>query len=425
MAKETQPAKKNEGVLTPLKNLTYRKFCDTLETGKFFEIQTNTTTKGVAMSLYFMLGFLIGAIIVLCFAASFLVCFIFWTLAQSNLFFTVLKEGYTKAIMSNGKPVRLVMRSEHHRFRNQLKKSGEGHPWDIVEYAPPPVLPLAPSKTRKARARLAKALRFASGMYLFDNLVWVGFPPTYKIHTYTFHWSSRIQNPNREGMKQEQRSEHIAHILAPQQEVYFALIEDAKTSELMPVNASVALTVQIVNPFKALFNTHQWLKTVVNQIEPDIREVIGGYTFEALTESDKTASNELETDKGFKKRRHTLEKEYGVKIILAQFRSIEPSGKLADEITKTSLRKYTAEQEVKEAEQRVRVAEQEARKIDILARATEERLRRELGVVMTLGPEAVEIRKMELLPKGLMVYGRGESRVMPTLPLSPQNKNTP
>src|SRR3990167_6466503 len=91
-------------------------------------------------------------------------------------------------------------------------------------------------------------------------------------------------------------------------------------------------------------------------------------------ESRETASNELENDEGFKAHRKTLEMEYGVNIVLAQFRSIEPSGKHADEITKISLQEYTAQQELKKAEQKVKIADEEAKAIGILARATKGRL---------------------------------------------------
>lgn len=375
------------------------------------------------MSTYFWDGFLIGAVIAFCFALSFSVCHIFWTLAQTDKFFTVLKEGYTKAVMSNGKPVRLVMRAENHRFRNQLENPSEEDPWDILPYTPPTATWSPPSKTKKWWGQIVKGLRSASGLYLFENLTWVGIPPTYAVHAYSFHWTSRVQDPNGDGMVQKPREETISHILAPQQEVYFAKIEDAKTKEMMPVDASVALTIQIVNPFKALFNTHQWLKTVINQIETEVREVIGRYTYEALTESENSASNELKTDKGFKRRCRAIAKEYGVKIVLAQFRSIEPTGKHAEEITKISLQVYTARQRVGVAEQEVRVAEQEAKKIDILADATERRLSKELGAVTKLGSDAVAIRKMELLPKGLLVLG-GQSSVMPTIPLHPSSEET-
>ncbi|MBI3074664.1 MAG: hypothetical protein HYY92_00405 [Parcubacteria group bacterium] len=385
------------------------------------------------MSSYLVVILLVGIVVILCDIASFLVCYVFWTLAQDDMFFTVLKEGHTKAIMSNGKPVRLVMRAENHRFRNQLKNPGEGHPWDILPYPTPSVSEKPLSRMEIARKRFRKWLSFISGSYLFDNLVWVGFPPTYTVYTYKFHWTSRVQDPNGDGMVQKPREETISHILAPQQEVYFAKIEDAKTSELIPVNASVALTIQIVNPLKALFVQHQWLKAVINQLEPEIREVIGRCTFEALTKSSasasneprnlkpgESASNELEADPGLKERRKTIEKDYGVKIVLAQFRSIEQSGKPMDEITRLSLQEYTAAQKVKVAEQDVLVAEQKAKEIDILAEATERRLTKELGAVTKLGDGAVEIRRAELLPKGLLVLG-GQAPVMPTIPLSRQS----
>src|SRR3989344_1106201 len=388
------------------------------------------------MSSFSLVILLAGVVIILCDIASFLVCYVFWTLAQDDIFFTVLKEGRTKAIMSNGKPTRFVMMAENHRFRNQLKNQGKGHPWDILPYTPLLVPEKPLSRIGMVGKHFKKWFLFVSGAYLFDNLVWVGFPFSCTVYKYPFHWTSRVQDPKGDGMVQKPCEETISYILAPQQEVYFAKIEDAKTSELIPVNASVALTIQIVNPFKALFVQPQWLKAVINQLEPEIREVIGRYTFEMLTESDKSASNkldelaksgksasnELKTDPGFNERCDELKKTYGVEIVLAQFRSIEPSGKHADEITKTSLRRYTAEQEVKEAEQRVKVAEQKAKEIDILAEATERRLTKELGVVIALGPDAVAIRKMELLPKGLQVYG-GQPPVI-ALPLAQSGKNT-
>lgn len=361
------------------------------------------------MPSYFLLGALTVAIIVLYFIASFLTCYAFWILAQEDdVFFTVIKEGYTKAIMKNGEPVRLIMRSAHHRFRSELGDKN-GHEWDIIPYMPPAVPAHTDVWFWKSWNHIKKWLSLVSGAYLFENLIFVGFPPAHTVYRYSFHWSSRVQDPKGAGMIQRPREEIISHILAPQQEVYSALVEEAKTEEMIPVNASIALTIQIVNPYKALFSTHQWLKTVINQIEPDVREVIGRYTYTELTETGKTASNELERDRRFKKRCAAIEEEYGVKIVLAQFRSIEPAGKLADEITKISIQEYTAVQKVK-------VAEQEARAIDILADATERRLRKELGVVTNLGSDAVEIRKMELLPKNLQVYGN--AGVMPTIPLA-------
>lgn len=368
-----------------------------------------------------LLAALTAVVIVLYFIASFLTCYVFWTLAQDDLFFTIINEGYTKAIMKNGEPAWFVMRSTHHRFRREIGGT-DGHPWDIVPYASPVTHTKMDSRLRKSLKRIKRGLSLVSGAYLFENLVWVGFPPAHTVLHYSFHWSSRVQDPKGAGMIQKSREEIISHILAPQQEVYSALVEDAKTKEMVPVNASIALTIQIVNPYKALFVPHQWLKTIINQIEPDVREVIGRYTLEELTltstEKKKTASNELEDDPEFKKRRKVIEKEYGVKIVLAQFRSIEQTGKHADEVTRISLLRYTAEQEVKEAEKRVKVAEQEAKAIDILADATERRLRKEIKAVTDIGAEAVKIRMMELLPKNLQVLGAG---VMPTIPLA----NTP
>lgn len=357
-------------------------------------------------------------VIILYFVASFLTCYVFWMLAQEDLFFTIVNEGYTKAIMKNGKPVRLVMRSAHHKFRCELGKKTDGHSWDIVPYEAPVAPTHEKSLPKKSLERIKQGLSLASGAYLFENLVLVGFPPAHTVHHYPFHWTSLVQD-QKGGMVEKPREEIISHILAPQQEVYSALVEDAKTKDMVPVNASIALTIQIVNPYKALFVPHKWLRTVINQIAPDVREVIGRYTLEALTltstEEKETASNELEDDPDFKERRKVIEKEYGVKIVLAQFRSIEPTGKHADKITETSLRKYTAEQEVEEAKQRVKVAEQKAKEIDLLADATERRLRKEIRAVTDIGADAVGIRMMELLPKNLQVLGAG---VMPTIPLA-------
>jgi len=362
---------------------------------------------------HFAIGFFTGGTVALCFVASFMVCFCFWKLAQSDRFFTLLKEGHTKAIMSNGKPVRLVMRSEYHRFRHETSgMTGAPEDWDIIPYEPPlPPSPQSNSWMRNGLARLTRGLRLISGVYLFDNLVWVGFPPAYKVHSYSFKWSSRVQDLKGDGMMPKTRGENISHILAPQQDTYFTAVDDAKTADLVPVDASVALTVQITNPFKALFSPEQWLKVALNQMEPDIREVVGRYTYEALVESRKSASNELEADPTFVERREILEKNYGVRIVLAQFRSIKPTGKLADEITNLSLQKYTGEQ-------RVKAAEQEAKAIRILAKATKDRLLQELGTVTGLGPAAVELRRMELMPKGLLVFG-GQTPVIPTIPLAP------
>lgn len=317
----------------------------------------------------------------------------FWFLAQHDLFFTPNVEGTAKAILHNGKFHRCIGALKGHAFSDETGNSGENS-WDVIEIPSSLANAKVAAENKWQRfTRIAKEkARIIFGFHLVGGLEWVGIPPFYSVYTYQFKWSVlKIEKSG--GKAPETKSELLSYIFL-KQVVYLVVVTRAETSELIPMDASVVLTISVVNPYKALFAVHNWLEAISDQMGATIRAIIGKHTFRQLTEAKETASGELKKD--LRGRAQKIEKNYGIRILISQIQSIDPSDEVAQKIRGLSLEGYTAEQK--------------ATAIRTLAEAEKERIAAVYGTVIEYGEAGLQIRFDEALERtnvSVITTGRG------------------
>ncbi|HEY4508334.1 MAG TPA: SPFH domain-containing protein [Candidatus Paceibacterota bacterium] len=322
-----------------------------------------------------------------------------WKLAQHDLFMTPRMEGAAKIIVKNGRFHACIGALDGYEFRAVLGGTGgtnNEHAWDLIPLTPAPPRPDNYRRLSGAVWATEGYLRTILGFHLLDGLAWIGLPPFSKVYEYPFKWSVLKGGPKGEKLP-ETKQEMLRHIFL-KQVVYLITVTSAETSESAPMDASLVVTLQVVNPYKALFAVHNWLEAISDQLAATMRAVIGKHTFKQLIAAKETASTELKKD--FMDRERAIKADYGVKIHIIQMQGIDPALEVAKKIRDASLESYTAKER--------------AKAIAILAKAEEKRIALVYGAILS-NPQGKELRFFEALEKsGVSVLGSG---FMPSFPI--------
>lgn len=254
-------------------------------------------------------------------------CLIYFWWARRNLYFTFVSEGRAKIVVRGDAFHKIIMQWSGHKLSTQQQKDGEGAiVVDINDVIEGETLPI--------QTLFGRILR------VFGGLKYYGFWPIEDIYLYDFEWVGMKQN----GELSPHPKETLDYVLL-KDDVYGALVEQAEDRDLLPLNVSLALTIKMVNPFKALFNVQSWYEMVINRITPYVRDFITTNTYKEFiqgeTRIDKGAMERL-TEEGilaeFKNR-------YGVELRKIEIKGIDPSKDLDNPIRKATIQKYLAAQE--------------------------------------------------------------------------------
>lgn len=299
--------------------------------------------------------------------------FIVRRLAELEKFWATCQEGQARPVTRNRKFSRFIMSFAGKCFAGELDDSlskNNAEYWEIVEDNRPP-----------------QKESFWSGLY------WIGIPPFAEIQRYKMTWIE-WGFPKRNGNVSIEKEpipheETIGHILV-QSDVYFVRVSAAETSEGVPVDVSFLLTINITNPYRALYKVQHWLEAVTNQTEGTTRVFIGTkkvaelFTIEEKTDNktvaqftlSPTSSEELLRALG--KRLEEFKTEFGVFVELVQIQSVEPAGADAKKYRELMTMIYEAKQKA----ERVGIeAAAEAGKIKTIAAAQEEAANKVLGAI--------------------------------------------
>lgn len=356
------------------------------------------------MFQFFLYGFVPTFILLSLWGVVFGTMFLIWALAQHDLFFTQNEEGSAKIILRNRVFHRCIGALAGHAYRYETGGT-RGHPWDVVETkGVSPATPKISSAWERAARDVKKKLRLVFGVTLLDGLEWVGIPPFYSVYAYSFKWS--VLKIGGKGEKiPETKQESLRHIFL-KQVVYLVTITGAETIEAAPMNASLVLTMRVVNPYKALFAVHNWLEAISDQVAATMRAIIGKHTFKELTEARETASKELEKD--FAKRITAIKSEYGIEILIIQMQAIDPTEEVAKKIRDASLEGYTATQK--------------ATAIAILAKAEKDRITTVYGAIVAHGETGQAIRMAEAVERSNLSVIMSGGGLMPSfqIPTAPK-----
>ena len=320
---------------------------------------------------YQLLGLLIGktlglvlGIILLPIVAFYSVYFV---LAPNNCFFTFVKEGTVKFIVKGDKFERCLIQWEGYTF--DYSKS---HPekWNVSEGKEP--------------------WHLLGGLRTFK---W----PIEDIHIYQFSWTGVTEK------REIQPHDKVwLDYMLLKDDVYLCIVSGAEDKDLIPLELKIFLTIRIVNPYKAKFMVQNWLETVINRMEPSIRQFVAQYSFEELIPIKQTVGGEMwdkikeagliglmENPEG---ERGEFINRYGVEVRAIEVQNISPPEALQAII----LAKTKAE---KEAAAEIARAEGEKRAVIIRSQGEKKRLATVYKTIEGFGDLGKLLRTLEAVEK--------------------------
>jgi regulator of protease activity HflC (stomatin/prohibitin superfamily) len=316
----------------------------------------------------FILGIYIGLGIIGLIAVVLGVIALVYFFARHNIIWTIVREGAAKGILKFGKLSRIVMAYQGYGLTPEWK--------------------VEPGESKKSGLRL------------------VGIPFVHSVYKYEFRWTSFEQTE--EGGKLVQKA--IAHkgeildYILVQDDVYYTFIREAETSDMVPVDVDLLLTIRIINPYLALFRVQNWLEATQNQLKPVLRGYIANKKFSELITRKEGAKRELEellikaveatdadTDETLG---NYLERHYGVRIKKVGLVRIDPAGERGKIYQEAASQKWEADRE--------------RERIQTIADADVDRMDRVYGKVLSYGDDGLLIKAFESIEK----VGSGPSNLV-------------
>jgi regulator of protease activity HflC (stomatin/prohibitin superfamily) len=329
--------------------------------------------------------------------------------ARNDFFVTTSREGTAKARLRYG------------RFGGMLKPlPWEGHcyddNWEVVDIA------LAGASCRPVALNWIEKL-------LPKGILWLGIPFANTTKVSHLQWtglrqgslSGEIQTAKgTESLVQQDklddllisRDEEQDYILL-MDDVYCINFKDTEDVEMIPLSFIAIMTLRVVNPYKALFRTEQWLEQTINFLRPYVKVYVGNKKYADLASTNSGTGTETladilqnvrresdsilelpsptdgETIKEYLRNRWGIHAEH---LNLVDFKTGE--GPRGDAYQKAAATKYMTQ---REAEGIAVLAEAEAGRIKTIAGAEAERVTKVADAVTKGGDVAILVRRLEAL----------------------------
>jgi len=280
----------------------------------------------------YLQGVIWGITIVGVILVPYLVFFAIYLLAKSDMFFTIVQEGTAKAVLLNGRFHEMLMSFRGHDFKGDATKD-EVERWEIIQ-----------KKTKTGW--IWSTLRVASFGLVGGGMYWIGVYPFAQIHTFKLKWSSLEQK--KEGDKPvvtfNTKEVPIRAILV-RSDVYALFLENVEVKGGVPVSMIFAITIKVVNPYKALFKIEKWLEATLNQLGSELRKMLGGVSYEELVNMVKSHPD-LGNESVISDVIREILPRFGVGVEKVQLLDLAPDTKFVEATTQ----KYVAEQKAKAIE---------------------------------------------------------------------------
>lgn len=170
---------------------------------------------------------------------DFLIIYLWW--APNDLYFTIIPEGYGVIVIRAGQFSKVLINWKNHILA--LQKSDEHDVGDVIEGVSPK--------------------RFLGG------LTGYGFWPLDNIHLYKFGWIGM----EHDGTIREHEKRSLSNVLL-MDDIYVARSEQIKDRDGLECNVNTALTMRVVNPYKALFCVQNWLEMIMIRVKASVRDAL-------------------------------------------------------------------------------------------------------------------------------------------------------
>jgi len=281
--------------------------------------------------------------------------FMTW-LADGDILFTKVREGTAKAVMAGDSFHHFVLSHRGYHL-NDPRWRGTSHshlyddsasPWDVLKN-PTGDGSLPPEAYDPRSGTIGWVMRKL-------GLFWIGLPPFRSVLSYSFSWNEDKVGTtgDSELWHRDEDTDFIYTSIFP----YLITIDSAETSDRLPLDGLYQLTIRIVNPFKALFETENWLESVSAYANRQARNYVGENTYaDLVSETMKTGGESgagsfstsimalNATLPGQPPENGGTISQNGVTIVSADLQQLEISGDDAGKIREATMRAYTAEQE--------------------------------------------------------------------------------
>jgi hypothetical protein len=145
-------------------------------------------------------------------------------------------------------------------------------------------------------------------------------------------------------------------------DLYWGEIPEAKDKNLLSLRIDFIITLQVVNPRKALFDIQNYLEAVMERLKAAIWNKVTNSSYEELV-VDRQAAAKLIYE-GIEDLRKEFIDDYGVKLVSLDIKNIDPP----EDYDKQTMAAYIAEQEATRIE---RLAEARAKEITLVNDAIE------------------------------------------------------
>ncbi|MBA3789426.1 hypothetical protein H0X32_03490 [Patescibacteria group bacterium] len=274
--------------------------------------------------------------------------FILRELADGDILFTTVQEGTAKAIMRGEDFDHFVMAFKNYHLNDPRKKrlhDPRKPDWEV--------LPDTESAEHyDDRHPLVRWL----------GLHWVGIPNLRTVYTYPFEWKEfSVNSAGDECVKSRKERTNFIYV---KDFPYAIQMRSIKTIDPLPVDVTYLLTTWTNNPYRALFKTEDWLKQVTAGSDRRGRDFIGSRTF-SMINSELGATSGSPGDHPDVTRNFStpiiqltgklpddgegvssgLAERYGTSIRTADLLDVDLTGAAAAEHERTTLDRYTSEQE--------------------------------------------------------------------------------
>jgi len=318
-----------------------------------------------------MLGLLAAGVSALAVAAS--SPFLLKALAKGDTLVTEVPEGAAKAIVKGQTFSRFIMSYENHHLNDPraLWYDDKLPEWEVIRHLP------------------KEADDYQNHSRLLDwlGLFWVGLPPFREVHKYDFRWNEMKLNTSEsdekkghEGVASRNCKTDFVYV---NDFAYVIYLDAAESDDSIPLTLQYQLVVRVNNPYKALFNTDEWLQVITGIANRRARNYVGSRKYDQLlSETDKqnletddvekrpdefshqlvrltyelTDDEKLDDESKKKKYERGLLGRYGVTIVSANLQTLEvvaPEG-VKNDVLKSTMEKFTADRKAysirKEAE---------------------------------------------------------------------------
>lgn len=272
-----------------------------------------------------------------------------YVLALNDICFTFGIEGAAKVVVKNGVFDHAMMWWEGHQLNDPRRISYDPsrRAWDVIG------LPSSPSAKPSQYAWWQLHWRF---LELF-GIYWYGLYPFKEIYVYRFKWTEETLGENNRQIPKH-RDEYTDRIYVMNFAYWIKLIA-AENADNEPLDLDYLLTVQISNPYWALFRIDDWLGRVSADANNAAKMYVGGKTFDDVKREAKVASgnmsefaqelHELNTNSPTQPGTSGVQDAYGVTITAASLVEVTFAGIASEELTRATTAKIVAERNAQAA----------------------------------------------------------------------------